>query len=343
MQMPLRLAHHISEWVAAEPAVAADRAGITACRGSTSSPPALLLNCVVRQLYHRGGATMSSQPDAVDDPVFGHLELAYPGWRGRMPFPALAACQIRWQLTPDEERMVPVPAASPEVDGYVAVAVHDEAGDGPDDPQRVAYRFLISNQDQVVANILSGLVFGMKHYSSFVGSPFEPDAEQLGLVSVDGVQELVTLYEIDFFEQAKDNESYVTAEFSCCWDEEHGISLLIHHGKAVACSVGNDFCNRGSTENLEAHAKYCEIVDPSPGAAAAPPAAGGTNRYFELVAGSSRKFWEISWSGSDVTTRWGRIGTDGQSKTKSFKDTAAAKKEYDQFIVEKTSKGYTEK
>jgi hypothetical protein len=32
----------------AEPAVAADRAGITALRGISSFPPALLLNCVVR-------------------------------------------------------------------------------------------------------------------------------------------------------------------------------------------------------------------------------------------------------------------------------------------------------
>ena len=66
-------------------------------------------------------------------------------------------------------------------------------------------------------------------------------------------------------------------------------------------------------------------------------------RYFEFVEGTSSKFWEISMSGSDVTTRWGRIGTDGQSKTKTFKDEAAAKKEYDKLIAEKTGKGYVEK
>lgn len=66
-------------------------------------------------------------------------------------------------------------------------------------------------------------------------------------------------------------------------------------------------------------------------------------RYFEFVEGTSSKFWEISMSGSDVTTRWGKIGTDGQSKTKTFKDEAAAKKEYDKLIAEKTGKGYVEK
>src|SRR5947209_3819216 len=122
---------------------------------------------------------MSSQPDVRDDPVFGRVESEYPGWRGRMRFPALAACQIRWQLTPDENQMVPAEAAIPDVAGHVAVRVHDEAGDGPDDPQRVAYRFLMSNQDQVAANILSGLVRGMKYVSSFAGGPFEPHVKRL--------------------------------------------------------------------------------------------------------------------------------------------------------------------
>jgi DNA ligase-1 len=66
-------------------------------------------------------------------------------------------------------------------------------------------------------------------------------------------------------------------------------------------------------------------------------------RYFEFVDGSSSKFWEIWMDGKDVTTKWGRIGTDGQTKTKSFPDEAKAKKEYDKLLAEKTGKGYSEK
>lgn len=66
-------------------------------------------------------------------------------------------------------------------------------------------------------------------------------------------------------------------------------------------------------------------------------------RYYEFVEGTSSKFWEITHSGSEVTTRWGKIGTDGQSKTKTFKDEAAAQKEADKLIQEKTGKGYVEK
>jgi DNA ligase-1 len=73
-------------------------------------------------------------------------------------------------------------------------------------------------------------------------------------------------------------------------------------------------------------------------------AAGDTaKRYFEFVEDGSSKFWEIALSDCDVTTRWGRIGADGQSKTKTFRDEAAAQKEYDKLIEEKTGKGYEEK
>ncbi len=73
---------------------------------------------------------------------------------------------------------------------------------------------------------------------------------------------------------------------------------------------------------------------------AAPPAAP---RRFEFAEGATSKFWEVWTSGRDLTTRWGKIGSDGQSKTKSFKDAAAAAAEMGKLIAEKTAKGYVEK
>ena len=76
---------------------------------------------------------------------------------------------------------------------------------------------------------------------------------------------------------------------------------------------------------------------------ASPSPASKGKRYFEFVEGKSSKFWEVSVSGNDVTTRWGRIGSDGQSKTKTFADAAKAQAEADKLIEEKTEKGYVEK
>lgn len=65
-------------------------------------------------------------------------------------------------------------------------------------------------------------------------------------------------------------------------------------------------------------------------------------RYFEFREGKSQKFWEIEINGNSVTTRWGRIGSNGQSKTKEFADSDKAQAEYDKLIQEKQGKGYVE-
>jgi DNA ligase-1 len=55
-------------------------------------------------------------------------------------------------------------------------------------------------------------------------------------------------------------------------------------------------------------------------------------RRFTYIEGTSDKFWEIGTSGTEVTVRYGRNGTTGQSNTKSFADAAAAQKHADKLI-----------
>lgn len=65
-------------------------------------------------------------------------------------------------------------------------------------------------------------------------------------------------------------------------------------------------------------------------------------RRFELVDGVSKKFWEIRTHGVEFTVSFGRIGTQGQSKTKPLASAAAAEAEVAKLIREKTAKGYVE-
>lgn len=75
-----------------------------------------------------------------------------------------------------------------------------------------------------------------------------------------------------------------------------------------------------------------------------PPVLASTAaRRFEFVGGSSRKFWEISVSGNSFTVLFGRIGTAGQSQTKTFADEAKAKREAEKLVAEKVRKGYVER
>ncbi len=65
-------------------------------------------------------------------------------------------------------------------------------------------------------------------------------------------------------------------------------------------------------------------------------------RHFEFVEGTSSKFWEVTVKDNAVTVHYGRIGTDGQTQTKSFNNAAAAQKHADKLIAAKVKKGYQE-
>lgn len=61
---------------------------------------------------------------------------------------------------------------------------------------------------------------------------------------------------------------------------------------------------------------------------------------YTFEEGTSSKFWQIEIDGSTFTVVYGKIGTAGQSQTKSFGSDAEAQKEYDKLVKEKTKKGY---
>ena len=65
-------------------------------------------------------------------------------------------------------------------------------------------------------------------------------------------------------------------------------------------------------------------------------------RTFVFQEGNSQKFWSIEVKGTDFTVTYGRLGTAGQSQTKSFETKEKCQKESDKLIAEKTKKGYKE-
>ena len=65
-------------------------------------------------------------------------------------------------------------------------------------------------------------------------------------------------------------------------------------------------------------------------------------RRFELVEGTSSKFWEIELTGTNFKVRFGRIGTNGQTQDKAFETEAKARTEHDKLVAEKVKKGYAE-
>src|SRR5215207_7243286 len=65
-------------------------------------------------------------------------------------------------------------------------------------------------------------------------------------------------------------------------------------------------------------------------------------RTFQYSDAKSHKFWSIEVSGNSFTVTYGKIGSAGQTQTKTFPTPQKAQAEADKLIKEKTKKGYVE-
>ncbi len=65
-------------------------------------------------------------------------------------------------------------------------------------------------------------------------------------------------------------------------------------------------------------------------------------RTFQFSDAKSHKFWNIEVTGTSFTVTYGKIGTNGQSQSKTFATPEKAQSEADKLVREKTGKGYVE-
>jgi predicted DNA-binding WGR domain protein len=114
----------------------------------------------------------------------------------------------------------------------------------------------------------------------------------------------------------------------------------IQEQAGIATPIPPGLKQEATTTEVSSPAEPPPVPDPAPAVSAPAP---GAARHFEFIGGASRKFWEISQSGNSFTVRFGRIGTVGQSQTKTFADEARAKREAASLIAEKLKKGYVER
>lgn len=65
-------------------------------------------------------------------------------------------------------------------------------------------------------------------------------------------------------------------------------------------------------------------------------------KYLEFISDKSGKFWEVSVTGKKMITRYGKLGTDGQTIVKEFSSKLEAEAAAEKASAEKVKKGYTE-
>jgi DNA ligase 1 len=89
--------------------------------------------------------------------------------------------------------------------------------------------------------------------------------------------------------------------------------------------------------------KTASRPDPSVVVQSSAVTSGGALRHFEYVDEGSNKFWEISVTDCEHKVRYGRVGSPGQTKLKTFPTPAAALAAADALVREKLAKGYVER
>ena len=53
------------------------------------------------------------------------------------------------------------------------------------------------------------------------------------ITSVEGLTKVIALEEINVHQISKDEVPYVGYQFSCSWDEEHGLGVLMHDKRLI--------------------------------------------------------------------------------------------------------------
>jgi hypothetical protein len=69
----------------------------------------------------------------------------------------------------------------------------------------------------------------------------------------------IELTGIGLVDDGFDDVGFSIFDFAVGWDDEHGISILMHKSHVLAASSQADFTNRGA--NLIPHAKYIQADD----------------------------------------------------------------------------------
>lgn len=152
----------------------------------------------------------------------------------------------------------------------VEVYAHNQLENGYQKYQEIAWKYInthVTSIERAVTNKLwSRCLDNFKSCLIYVSDTDKTwnairDQEKWNERSV--LQKQISLTEISLFDTDIDGHGLFTLDFAVGWDEEHGVSVLMHRNKVIATSSLADFTCRG--DSLLSHAKCIQQFDFSEG------------------------------------------------------------------------------
>ncbi|PQO42029.1 hypothetical protein C5Y93_27105 [Blastopirellula marina] len=155
-------------------------------------------------------------------------------------------------------KFVPPDINEPYGDSEFDITAFCESGNVPGSLHENAWNFLEANADTIEANLRRKLfVHHMKGYRGFVDE-IVPDLDDDELEEWDAIRDAIawetpiaidSMYEligVGLLEAGLDDCGCCYFDFNCGWDEEHGISILMHKTNVLAADGISGFANCGS-------------------------------------------------------------------------------------------------
>jgi hypothetical protein len=131
--------------------------------------------------------------------------------------------------------------SSGSAEGTVALVFAPEGRD--DAPMRDAEvelaRWPLRHEREMQSALLARLV---EDYDELIGDPedvLEDDEPPPSVSKPEDFKSLITLRRIYVHQVKKDGCPYVGFEFTCCWDDEHGLGVLMHDARIVEIGGGH--------------------------------------------------------------------------------------------------------
>lgn len=97
-----------------------------------------------------------------------------------------------------------------------------------------AYEYLTTHSREIYDAILARLLAEYKNLQTEYGYD-EEDAKEImpDIENIEQFKDLISLSQIHILNVSKDNVAYVGYEFSCNWDDEHGLGFMTHKDRII--------------------------------------------------------------------------------------------------------------
>lgn len=205
-------------------------------------------------------------------------------WEYELVFPAFAGFQSRQGAYHSQQQ------EGLKSDGRLSVVFDDDLSDDPDPypGQLDTLQFVFSHQYEIVEAMLARLREELPGIIRDYGLEEEPQYKDL---SDENIKSMIGISEIRIMIPARDGWAYYTLSGGCSWDEEHGLSFLLHNTRVLTCGIidGNEYWDavkdNGTYDTLQEKGRENpppRLYEPHPKYGRLKPSQATANRYYEL-------------------------------------------------------------